>query len=228
MPMAAAVTNSSMAAWMAREGPLRGCTCSTFATVPCSLSLERKNLIENLLAIGRLLDLGYAAAPAIGDARFGDAFVGDRVSAPISAGRTIAGDGQHPEFGVDAHFLRTPDHQIAVRQDIGDDGGYVELQRFRTLDLPVRGGVRGELRVPAPLPAVLSLSHCALMSKPSLRLAVRLLSFWFLKLARSLILMLTVRMSPCDSARGSVNSRLWRSSHSENFFGAAGGVSGYL
>ena len=61
---------------------------------------------------------------------------------------------------------------------------------------------------------------------PSVRLAVRLRSDSFLSLARSLIEISTVRRSPASSARGSVNSLLWRSSHSENFLTGAAGFSG--
>ncbi|OJU36750.1 MAG: hypothetical protein BGN94_20415 [Rhizobiales bacterium 68-8] len=51
--------------------------------------------------------------------------------------------------------------------------------------------------------------------RPRLRAASRLRSLWFLNCARSLIEIRTVRMSPTESARGSVNSRLCRSLHSE-------------
>ncbi len=56
-------------------------------------------------------------------------------------------------------------------------------------------------------------------SKPppnlKLRLTSRLRSDWFLNCALSLIEIWTVRMSPTDRARGSVNRRLWLSFHSE-------------
>jgi hypothetical protein len=52
---------------------------------PPDRALERRNDVEDLLAVGGLLDLHDASAAAVGDARFRDLLVGDRI-----IGRDIA------------------------------------------------------------------------------------------------------------------------------------------
>jgi hypothetical protein len=66
-----------------------------------------------------------------------------------------------------------------------------------------------------------------LSPRSSERPAVRLRSDSFLNLARSLISIFTVRISPFESARGSVKRRLCRSLHKEKRRGGAALVSGY-
>src|SRR5690606_128592 len=105
------------------------------AVVSLMLSaLKRRNLIENLLAVRRLLNLAQTSATAIGNASFGDLVVGNRVVAGNIARTHDTGDVQHTQFVVHAHFLRSADDKIAVRQRVGDDGRNLQTDIFAALD----------------------------------------------------------------------------------------------
>src|SRR5690606_4439068 len=107
--------------------------------IPCPL--EWQDLVQHLLPIGRLLDFRYPATTAIGNARLGDPVVGNGVRRTDVGRAHDTCDGQYPEFRIHAHFLRAPDHEVAVRQYVGDDSGHVQVQVLRTLDGPVGIGL---------------------------------------------------------------------------------------
>ena len=92
--------------------------------------LERQQHVHHLLAVARLLQIGDLAAAAIGDAGLGDLAGIDGVVALDVLGANDAGDDQLADFEIDPDFLLALDHQIAVRQHLGDDGGDVGLQAF--------------------------------------------------------------------------------------------------
>ncbi len=102
---------------------------------------ERQDQIEDLLPLGRLLHPRSDGHGAVGDAGPGDALVGDAVAGADVAGAHDASDRQDAEFGIDGHFLRTADDQVAVRQDVRHDGGDREIDGLR----PRRGA--GALRI---------------------------------------------------------------------------------
>ena len=85
--------------------------------------LEGQEHVENLLAVARLLHVGDLAASAIGDAGLRDLRGVDGVVALDIFGAHDAGHDQFADFIVDADLLLALDHEIAVRQHLGDDGG---------------------------------------------------------------------------------------------------------
>src|SRR5262245_32077139 len=93
-----------------------------------------EDVVDELLPPGRLLDLHQASATAIGDARLGNFLVRDRVVGGDIHRTHDAGDVQHAHFEVDAHFLRTADHEVAVRKDVGDHGGDEQVDLLGALD----------------------------------------------------------------------------------------------
>ena len=108
------------------EGPFG---LSAVASVAATLlfSLERQDGVEDLLAVGRLLNLCQASAtPPYEIPRLGDAgrsrWCWMRRCRP--GARCL--DGQDAQLGIDAHLLRTADEQIAVGQDVHDDGRHPE------------------------------------------------------------------------------------------------------
>src|SRR5581483_4385213 len=92
-----------------------------------------------------LLDGAQPAATAIGDPRLGDPVIGDDVVAADVERPDDAGDVEHPHLVVDAHFLRTADHHIAVGQHLGDHGGDGEMQLLRSVDLAGALGMRRQV-----------------------------------------------------------------------------------
>ena len=109
-----------------------------------------------------------------------------------------AGDGEDAQFGVDADFLRAVDHQIAVGQHLGDDGGDRQVDAFRTRRRAVPSVSVSDEMSPSTLAEEPSPSTSNEPPSPSVRLAVRLRCDSFLSLARSLIEISTVRMSPAS------------------------------
>ena len=95
--------------------------------------LEGQDGVGDLLAVARLLHVGDLAAAAVGDAGFGDLGRGDGVVGVDVLGPHDAGDDQVADLEVDAHFLAALDHQVAVGQHLGDDGGDLGLEAFRAV-----------------------------------------------------------------------------------------------
>ena len=79
--------------------------------------------VGDLLAVARLLYVGDLAAAAVGHAGLGNLAERDGVVVADVLGADDAGDDEVADFEVDAHLLPALDHQIAVGQDLGDDGG---------------------------------------------------------------------------------------------------------
>src|SRR5690606_2662370 len=120
MPTAAAVIAARIPSCTAMEGLFdAACWSVSVRAIPCPL--EWQDLVQHLLPIGRLLDFRYPATTAIGDARLGDPVVGNGVRRTDIGRAHDTCDGQYPEFRIHAHFLRAPDHEVAVRQYVGDD-----------------------------------------------------------------------------------------------------------
>src|SRR5690606_24365535 len=135
MPTAAAVIAASIPSCTAMEGLFdAACWSVSVRAIPCPL--EWQDLVQHLLPIGRLLDFRYPATTAIGNARLGDPVVGNGVRRTDVGRAHDTCDGQYPEFRIHAHFLRAPDHEVAVRQYVCDDSGHVQVQVLRTLDGP--------------------------------------------------------------------------------------------
>src|SRR6185437_11915812 len=84
---------------------------------------KRQYDVGHLLPPRLGLDVRQRALAAIGNARLGDLGQVDRVVALDIFRARDAGDEQFAHFGVEPYFLLTLDHQIAVGQDLGDDGG---------------------------------------------------------------------------------------------------------
>ena len=109
---------------------------------------ERQQHVHHLLAVARLLHVGDLAVAAIGDAGLRDLAGIDGVVALDVLRAHDAGDDQFAHFEIDADLLLAFDHQIAVRQQLGDDGGDVGGQAFlplhRTLAVAGGGGVGGQ------------------------------------------------------------------------------------
>lgn len=106
--------------------------------------LEWEQDVGDLLTKARLLHVGDLAAAAVGNAGLRDLAGVDGVVALNVFRPHDAGDDQFADFKIDADFLLALDHEIAVRQQLGDHGGDVGLQRFLPVDraLAVAGGCR--------------------------------------------------------------------------------------
>src|SRR6185437_6091267 len=98
---------------------------------------KRQYDVGHLLPPRLGLDVRQRALAAIGNARLGDLGQIDRVVALDIFRARDAGDEQFAHFGVEPYFLLTLDHQIAVGQDLGDDGGDVGDQLILAVDRAV-------------------------------------------------------------------------------------------
>ena len=183
MPTAATVISSRMrdldddGRALATSGSDRRCrhllTCQ---------ALERQDLVEDLLAIGRLLDFGDAAAPAIGDAGLGDALVGNGVVRRRC--RTGARCRRSSGCAVSA-LTRTSCEPLIIRLPLGSTSVTTAATSRSMLSeravAPSPGSIDLEPALPSPAPPVPTPSHSAIRPRPSVRLAVRLRSDSFLK-----------------------------------------------
>ena len=62
------------------------------------------------------------------------------LSAAISSGAHDPGDGQHAHLAVDARLLRAADQQVAVGQNLGNDGRDEQMQLLGATDRPLALG----------------------------------------------------------------------------------------
>src|SRR3984957_5926504 len=112
------------------------------------LKLERQQHVHDLAAVTRLLDVADLAVAAIGDAGLRDLAGVDGVVALDILRPHDAGDDQLALLVVDADLLLAFDDEIAVRQNLRDDGCDVGLQGFlprdRALAVGSHGGIRGQ------------------------------------------------------------------------------------
>lgn len=105
------------------------------------MRLERRDDIEHLGAVTRLLDIGDLAAAAVSDAGLGDLFMRDHVGRIDVLAADDAGDLQVAGLKINSHFLMSGNHQITVRQHLSDDRGDLEVDRFVSSDLTGVGTV---------------------------------------------------------------------------------------
>ena len=81
-----------------------------------------------------LLDRTDLAAAAIGDAGLGDLVVEDAVVGANIERPHDAGDVEDPDLVVDAHLLRSGDHQVSIRKDLGHNGSDGKMELLRAID----------------------------------------------------------------------------------------------
>jgi hypothetical protein len=84
---------------------------------------ERQQHVHHLLAVAGLLHIGDLAASAVGYAGLGDLAGCDGIVVLDVFWPHDASDDQFTHLEVDADFLLAFDHQIAIGQDLRDDGG---------------------------------------------------------------------------------------------------------
>ncbi|ENN84074.1 hypothetical protein RHSP_71778 [Rhizobium freirei PRF 81] len=117
------------------------CTFAGIAlTIRCRRRSERRQQVDRLLASRRLLYFGQATASAVGDARLGDLVVGNGVLRGDILRPHDTGDVENADFLIHADFLRAADHQIAILENAGDDGGDEQIDLLRTLHLALAVG----------------------------------------------------------------------------------------
>lgn len=91
--------------------------------VPIRLELERENDIDNLRADPGLLQVGKSASATIGEAHLGDFCMINRVLEIDILGPDDTGHHHFTHFKIHLQFLPRKDNQIAVGQNLSDDGG---------------------------------------------------------------------------------------------------------
>src|SRR5262245_27159893 len=96
--------------------------------------LERQKYVEDLLAIAALLHIGYLAAASVRNTRLRDLVRVDRVVALDVFRSHNSCDDEFTNLKIDANFLLTLDHQVAVRQYLRHHAGDIRLQFFRPID----------------------------------------------------------------------------------------------
>src|SRR5262245_10184943 len=96
--------------------------------------LERQKYVEDLLAIAALLHIGNLAAASVRNTRLRDLVRVDRVVALDVFRSHNSCDDEFTNLKIDANFLLTLDHQVAVRQYLRHHAGDIRLQFFRPID----------------------------------------------------------------------------------------------
>ena len=184
--------------------------------------LEGPENVVDFLADARALHIGDMAAAAIGDARFRDLGVADRIVRGDVLRPHHAGDQQLADLVIDAHFLPPGNGEIAIRHAPGDHRRDGQVDRLLPGDraiAAVRAG-RAETGQRGGIDRIIEeLRQRRFAAEEIVRLlsseAERARLVEFCTLALSEILMFTVRMSPGEAARGSPK-KVWRPGvHSE-------------
>ena len=115
--------------------------------MPAARGLEGIEDVEELLSVGRLLDVGELTPAAVGDAGFGDLIVAHGVFRADVLGPDDADDLQFANLEVDANLPGSLNRHVSVRQHLGDDGGdpQVDFVGAGNLALAVDLGFPGEI-----------------------------------------------------------------------------------
>ncbi len=104
------------------------------------------SIIDQLLAVAGLLHIGQLTASPVGDTRFGDLAVLDRVRVGDVLRADDAGDQQFAHLEVHPDFLATGDDQVAVGQAVHDQGRDLQVHGLLAIHgayAVVRAGVAG-------------------------------------------------------------------------------------
>ena len=109
---------------------------------------EWQENIHDLLAVAWLLDVCDLTTSAVGNARFSNLFRGDRIVRGNVFRADDTGNDQFPDLEVDADFLTSLNHHVAVGQNLKHDGGDGGFDGFRPIDFAstFRGRIRSGSR----------------------------------------------------------------------------------
>ena len=100
---------------------------------------KRHQDVIHLLAVTGLLNIGDLSTPAIGDPRFRNLRVFDRVPIADVFGPDDSGDKQFSHLEIDPHLLAAANDQIAVGENLCDHCGHGQGDGFFPIDLSSTG-----------------------------------------------------------------------------------------